>query len=152
MPRYKGKPILPDNYQPPKPKTTLVQETITPAIITVPYHEQSSGADPTTTIDGQITESQIRLYLTGKTIEFKRVRITPDSSKIFGSVTPADISAALFDSYGITFPKENIDGKFKDLGMHDCTLIFTECDPLVVRISIAEDATETVVDQVTPSE
>lgn len=133
VPRFRGKPILPDGFKLAEKKSKVAREIITPAIDMGGFVEEAEvNAE-------EQSETMIRQFLSQQSaLVFKRVRITPEASKIFGSVTPQDISESLLETHGVTFPKENITGKFKDIGQHKCFLQFSEGEPLEMVVDIIE--------------
>ena len=147
IPRFKGKPILPDNWTAPKKLEEGELEFITPAIVTVPYNEKapsSQGGIAGTSSKGStsaISESELRniLETMPEPLSFVRVRISPESTRVFGSVTPQDIAAAFQERFNLSIPKEAITGRLKDIGVHNVMVSFSEgIEPIEIKVAIKD--------------
>ena len=144
IPRFKGKPILPDNWTAPKKLEEGELEFITPAIVTVPYNEKAPSQGVATSSKGipsAISELELRniLETMPEPLSFVRVRISPESTRVFGSVTPQDIAAAFQERFNLSIPKEAITGRLKDIGVHNVLVSFSEgIEPIEIKVAIKD--------------
>lgn len=111
VPRELGKPILPDNWTLPVSTSAVQLETITPAIVKVPYSEEAESVD-------SMPVQELRERLSLVSLVFTRVLINQDSDKIFGSITPFDIHTQLFENFGLNIDRDTIQCKLKTIGKH----------------------------------
>ncbi|KAI8896110.1 hypothetical protein BC833DRAFT_598884 [Globomyces pollinis-pini] len=151
IPRFKGKPILPDNWTAPVVIDKSWIEVITPAIVTVPYDDKLANmsvrriytgpsSTSTQTLES-LPESELRNALAKLgALTFERVPIDSDSTNIFGSVTNADVSNLLQDQFKLIVPKEAIVmDKVKTLGIHPIQIQFSiDLEPIKLDIEVIE--------------
>ncbi|KAJ2996845.1 hypothetical protein HDV02_006098 [Globomyces sp. JEL0801] len=151
IPRFKGKPILPDNWTAPVVIDKSWIEVITPAIVTVPYDDKLANmsvrriytgpSSTSTQTPESLPESELRNALAKLgALTFERVPIDSDSTNIFGSVTNADVSNLLQDQFKLIVPKEAIVmDKVKTLGIHPIQIQFSiDLEPIKLDIEVIE--------------
>ncbi|KAJ3021390.1 hypothetical protein HKX48_008620 [Thoreauomyces humboldtii] len=130
VPRIRGKPILPEGWEPRIREDDVILETITPAFSTVKIEPRNteSTASPQAAAAGLASRERrierdadklTRLSSLPQLI-FDRVRMRTDSPRIYGSVTPEDILAELHETHGLVLEKDavKLDARIKDLGEH----------------------------------
>lgn len=136
--RYKGKPILPDNWTLPVSSLDLKLETITPAVERVPYQEIQATTNNNNKNNAAsslfIDQNEVKEQLKSTMLVFKRILVHEDSDKIFGSVSGQDIQQEL-STMGIPIDTEMIQCRLKTVGDHSVPLKFgNEEIELLVRI------------------
>lgn len=150
VPKFMGKSILPEGWQPKLSAKELGVEYITPAFFP---QDLRLASDPQTVNDPSSSQGSQRIhesFLDSQTkaslvklgsIAFQRVRIDRDSDRIFGSITADDISIVLkqssihVDSRRIVMALP----KLKTLGTHSVQVTFESAiEPVELTISITE--------------
>ena len=73
-------------------------------------------------------------------VTFKRVRIQPEATKIFGSVSLTDIATELSNVLGVTAERKLLVGeRIKEIGSHKATLNLPNSTSLPVRVEVVDD-------------
>ncbi|EGF79096.1 hypothetical protein BATDEDRAFT_90085 [Batrachochytrium dendrobatidis JAM81] len=161
LPRFNDQPVLPENWIPNTNEQELDIEVISPAFSTVIYNESAPQTvlSPVADITMGPVRSAAQKELVEKEYEqhdsenriallsldrlvFHRVRISPDSDKIFGSVSPYDISLLLDQSHSIRVNRDLIiikSQKIKHIGEHDVEIQFgSGLQPVQIKAVIEE--------------
>ena len=132
LPRFKGKPILPDNWTLPVPTLNLNLEFITPALERVPYVEINGAVVGK---DAKLDGAEIRKRLKSLVLDFKRVLVSEGSGKIFGSVSAVDVQQKLLQA-GIIVDVPSIQCRIKSTGEHRANITIENEDiEVLVRVS-----------------
>ncbi|TPX59136.1 hypothetical protein PhCBS80983_g02666 [Powellomyces hirtus] len=147
VPRIKGKPILPEGWEPRIREDDVVLETIVPAFSSVKI-EQRQTLNETSVAAGTATrEKRIELdsekhsaLLAIKNLTFDRVKMRADSTRIYGSVTPEDIVVELLDKYGVVLEKEAVQlgERIKDVGTHSVHVALDPLPPVELQIVVVD--------------
>ena len=111
LPRFMGKPILPDDWKLPVSTLDLKLEQITPAFEKVPYQEFIRNTEDNT------SDEALKNKLSSIKLSFKRILVHKDSNKIFGSVSAQDIQQEL-NKMGIPIDIDRIQCRIKNIGDH----------------------------------
>ncbi|KAI8585874.1 hypothetical protein BDZ88DRAFT_455514 [Geranomyces variabilis] len=150
VPRVKGKPILPEGWEPRIREDDVVLETIVPAFSSVRVERRQTQTETgfaTTakpnrgerlTLD---SEKHAALQLVPQ-LTFERVRMRADSDRIYGSVTPEDIVLDLLNKHGIVLEKEavRLEARIKEIGSHSVQVAIGELPSVELQIVVADSA------------
>ncbi|KAJ3186959.1 hypothetical protein HDU85_006996 [Gaertneriomyces sp. JEL0708] len=125
VPRIKGKPILPEGWEPRVRDENMELETIEPAFstVTVETRQMTTSASSTTRTADLIPDKQ-KILTTISLLTFDRVRVSADTSRIYGSVSAEDVAKALFDKHALSVERDMIQfpadtPRIKDVGDYD---------------------------------
>ncbi|TPX37043.1 hypothetical protein SmJEL517_g00841 [Synchytrium microbalum] len=157
VPRLRDKPLLPTNWKP-KAVVQTATEQITPAVWTDPIITQQQptqqqqddgsiqdrpGRRPMAT-PSQPSAADILIGALNQresldlTVTFKRVRISANESKIYGSVTADDVATELGNILGVTVVPSLVDGeRIKSVGAHQMMLKLPT--PIPIQVAVVDD-------------
>eukprot|EP00842_Homolaphlyctis_polyrhiza_P001620 jgi/Hompol1/2459/HPOL_006005-RA len=167
VPRIRGKPVLPEGWQPKLTDKALGIESISPAFSVASFDESVQSAtaqlnsamaklariNPASLAKAAITPEALEAQdlerrealLKVTDLKFHRVRIAPDSEKIFGSVSSTDIAMLLDRQHGIRIDRDSIvveQQKLKYIGNYTVEVRFPSgLQPAKLAI-IIDDQTE----------
>nr|KAJ3419416.1 hypothetical protein HK105_006985 [Polyrhizophydium stewartii] len=167
VPRVAGKPLLPEGWTQPLSDSDLGIEAITPAQPSAAFDDPAAPQTvlqpaPTRARADGVAAAESRTEMSPEQrraldverrdmllrlgrITFHRVRIDPESDKIFGSVSPYDISLLLEQQHAIHIDRNMIfvdQNKIKRLGTHSAEIRFsTELPPLMIEV-VVDDVSE----------
>ncbi|KAJ3241182.1 hypothetical protein HDU81_001578 [Chytriomyces hyalinus] len=139
VPKLKGKPILPTNWQRKDDLGKDAIQTVLPAFFNPTTVSQASIANPLQSkkaaakLEGATALSQI------VSLQFKRPLIDPKGRRTFGSVSPDDIVALLRDTHGISVDKADVvieGGRIKETGEHQISIRSSTLSQMSVQIVV----------------
>ncbi|KAJ3043678.1 hypothetical protein HDV00_004451 [Rhizophlyctis rosea] len=154
VPRLENEPVLPDGWVPKVVDSTVI-ETILPAFSTIspekptsiiakPFETSPSSPDPSeTTIKHEAeTIADTRTALESlPALEFHRVRISEDSTRIYGSVSPEDVATELSSRWGISVDKAGIEienGRIKEVGERVVRVKINGVEEVTLRVVVRD--------------